>query len=391
MKLTWRKFTQKLAYFSLLGGLICLGGYSRAVGQAHPEFGPIEIQLKLAHAPRSIKEFTIHKHLPPWTQDKSLICWSFSTHSFIESELFRLYGSSPRLNVEYPLYFNLQEKARYWLQTRGRSRFYQGDLFSGALKVIQSYGTLPAEAYGQKHQVESRLDHHRLSDQLNQLLQKFKHPVKDRDFIFQLKSLIDQELGRPPEEFIWGGRSYTPQSFRDEVVNLPWRDYRVITSLSNKPLGEWVSLDVPDNWRGMKSYFNVSLQHFTQGVKHALHHGFTVAIDADVSEPSIQKTNRYAIHLSEDPVGDEQGYRGHMMASGETTDDHLMHIVGYLTIHGNEWYLVKDSVDSSWRDPDTRGYLFLHESYIKYKVLAYLVHQDGIPQIMSQLRRGHAP
>jgi bleomycin hydrolase len=70
--------------------------------------------------------------------------------------------------------------------------------------------------------------------------------------------------------------------------------------------------------------------------------------------------------------------------NGATSDDHAIHLIGCTSVGGEDWFLAKDSWNVAWRDGN-RGSLFLHSSYVKLKVLAFLVHRDGIPQVSALL------
>ena len=94
--------------------------------------------------PESAADFQSVPHLPCLNQDKTLVCWSFATTSFVESEMARLKLESVRLSVFYPVYWGYIEKAREFVRTRGSSRFSQGDLFTGVFDVCREYGAMPA-------------------------------------------------------------------------------------------------------------------------------------------------------------------------------------------------------------------------------------------------------
>ena len=186
--------------------------------------------------PETPNTFTQLKHLPPWQQGETSTCWSFATSSFIESELLRLKKPSPRLNVDYPLYYNLQKKARFWIHNQGKSHFSPGDLFTGVFDVIHTQGMVPAEIYGQKRSTSDQLNHHILYRDVKKLITQTKKANKnlnEEQLIKALIPLLDRELGRPPEQFTWQGKSYTPQSFVHQNITLPWKDYHVIMSLKD--------------------------------------------------------------------------------------------------------------------------------------------------------------
>ncbi|HBO73492.1 MAG TPA: aminopeptidase, partial [Marinilabiliales bacterium] len=63
----------------------------------------------------------------------------------------------------------------------------------------------------------------------------------------------------------------------------------------------------------------------------------------------------------------------------QTTDDHLMHLVGTAVDQkGTPYYLTKNSwaADSN----SLGGYLYMSESYIRLKTIAIQVHKDAIPE-----------
>ena len=86
--------------------------------------------------PGSLQLFNPVYHFPPVNQDTTNACWSFSTLSFIESELYRINGSSVKLSVMFPVYYAFIEKGKYFVKTRGKSRFKAGDLFPTVLCLL---------------------------------------------------------------------------------------------------------------------------------------------------------------------------------------------------------------------------------------------------------------
>jgi bleomycin hydrolase len=122
-------------------------------------------------------------------------------------------------------------------------------------------------------------------------------------------------------------------------------------------------------------------------MKTALNNGFTLAIDGDINEPGRMGEQDICIIPAYDIPGAyiNQEARDYRFDKGVTEDDHLMHIVGYGEVEGEDWFLVKDS----WRDAfegTHKGYFFFHKDYAKLKILAYLVHKDGVPAITERIK-----
>jgi len=339
--------------------------------------------------PESPEDFRPVKHLSPLNQDSTLICWSFSTSSFLESEMERLGRQPVRLSVVYPVYYVFIEKAKRYIQTRGASRFAPGDLFTGVIDIIKQYGAVPADVYGNKVEGKNTFNHNALYRDLQKLMERVKNEKlwNEKNVLPQVRRILDRYLGKPPAKFTWEKKTYTPASFLKDVVALPWDDYILVTSFQYAPFYEFAELKVPDNWRRQEVYYNVPLDLFYNSLKDALQAGYSVAIDADISEPSYERTKRYGVIPDYDipSTAITQEAREFRFNTGATTDDHLMHIVDYKAFDDEDWFLVKDSWRTAWAPGSTRGYMFFHSSYVKLKVLAYLVHKDGVPGIKEKM------
>ncbi|MEJ2053922.1 MAG: hypothetical protein P8X42_08390 [Calditrichaceae bacterium] len=122
----------------------------------------LEKYIKKLHKPESINEFSNIFHLSPVNQDTTNACWSFATTSFIESEMHRLGMKPVRLSVMYPFFHAYIEKAREYVRTRGASRFAPGDLFTGVIEIIKTYGIVPESAYPGKTHNRSTRNHEQL-------------------------------------------------------------------------------------------------------------------------------------------------------------------------------------------------------------------------------------
>lgn len=336
--------------------------------------------------PETVSDFKPVPHLSPLNQDSTLICWSFSTSSFLESEMERLGREPLRLSVVFPVYNVFVEKAKRYIQTRGASRFAPGDLFTGVLDIVRTYGAIPADAYGNKVEGSNTFNHNALYRELSQLMDRVKRERlwNEKNVLPQVKRILNRHLGAPPSKFTWKGATYTPQTFVRDVVTLPWDEYVLVTSFQYAPFGSKTELKVPDNWRRNDAYLNVPLDVFYNSLKDALQSGYSAAIDADISEPSYERTKRYAFIPPYDMPANAitQEAREFRFVTGATTDDHLVHAIDYRSFDGEDWFLVKDSWRTAWEPGSSRGYVFFHGSYVKLKVLAYLVHRDAVPDVV---------
>lgn len=337
----------------------------------------------------SIGNFSPLPHFPPMNQDSTLVCWSFATTSFIESEMLRVGRDSVRLSVLFFVYYRLLEKAEAILDSKGKVRFSPGDLFSGVLDVVRRVGVVPAVAYEGEKQRSSKYNHTRLYKELDSLLVAIlrNNSLSNESARERIQMLLNTHLGIPPRQFTYKGKHYTPTTFRDSVVALNFDDYVTVTSFLYAPYFTFTTLDVPDNWKNDSSFYNLPLETYLSALREALANGFTVVIDADITEKSYNETKQWCVvpNVDVNNVRDLVTERERMFKTGETTDDHLMHVVGYVQYDGSDWYLAKDSWTTAW-EGSGQGYMMIHSSYVALKILAYMVHRDGVPSLKEFLQ-----
>jgi bleomycin hydrolase len=127
-------------------------------------------------------------------------------------------------------------------------------------------------------------------------------------------------------------------------------------------------------------------------VKSAVRNGSTVLIGGDVSEPGFDAWNQVAMVPSFDIPSEYIDENARLMRfnNGSTTDDHGMHIVGYLEHDGKDWYLVKDSGAGSrncGKESKNFGFYFMSEDYVKLKMMDIMVHKDVMKDILSKFQK----
>ena len=147
--------------------------------------------------------------------------------------------------------------------------------------------------------------------------------------------------------------------------------------------------EVGDNWWHSSDYYNVPLDVFMAALKNAVRKGYTLAIGGDVSEPGFDRTTQCAVvpdfDIPSAYINDDA--RQFRFSNHTTTDDHGLHLVGYLEKDGKDWYLVKDSGSGSRNnDPNAKefGYYFFSEDYVKLKMMDFMVHKDAVKDILAK-------
>jgi bleomycin hydrolase len=206
-----------------------------------------------------------------------------------------------------------------------------------------------------------------------------------------IRSIMDHYLGRPPQTIKVEGKEMTPQQYLRDVIKINLDDQIDLLSLMQMPYWEKVVYEVPDNWWLSKDYYNVPLDNYMDVVKKALKMGYTFAIGGDVSEAGMDARDYQAAVVPTFDIPSEyidENARQMRFSNGSTTDDHGMHVVGFLEKNGKTWFLVKDSGAGSKTGGKANnknyGYYFFHEDYIKLKMIDLLVHRDVVKDILTK-------
>ncbi len=326
-------------------------------------------------------------HFPPVAQYLTGTCWSFSTTSFYESEVYRLTGQKVKLSEIWTVYWEYVEKMRRFVRERGDSLIDEGSESNALPRIWKQYGIVPEEAYPGVLSKDGRHDHSRLIAQLKELSAWVKaNDIWDEDRVLALtRVILDRELGVPPERFAYQGREYTPQQFLAQVVKINLDDYAEFMSTLSLPFYTRGEYKVPDNWWHDASYYNVPLDEWYAALKHAVQQGYTVAIGGDVSEPGYNGFENAAVVPTFDipQAYIDQSAREFRFANHTTTDDHGLHLVGWTSVDGRDWFLIKDSARSS-RWGKFEGYYFYRDDYVRLKMLTFVVHKDAVRELLAK-------
>jgi len=271
-------------------------------------------------------------HNPPVAQYNTGTCWSFSTTSFYESEVFRLTGEKVKLSEIWTVYWEYVEKVRRFVRERGDSLIAEGSESNAVPRIWKAYGAVPAEAYAGVLSADGRHDHEHLVGQLNELADWVKaHDAWDEERVLALaRVVLDRELGAPPTNFTYRGTPYAPKEFLAKVLKLDLDAYVEVMSTLSVPFWTKGSYDVPDNWWKDESYNNVPLDVWYGGLVGAVKAGYTVAIGGDVSEPGINGFEDAAVVPTFDIPQEyiDQDSRELRFNNHTSEDDHGIHLVG---------------------------------------------------------------
>jgi len=324
------------------------------------------------------------KHTPPVNQGKTNTCWAFSTVSFLESEIMRLSGKTYQLSAMWVVYHAYLEKARNYYEQQGKARLSGGGLAHDVVTIIQKYGIVQQHDYAGLKGAATMHDHTELDQAMRKILNSLI-PIEDMttDFaVLAVRQILDDYLGVPPDTIEVEGQSMTPQAFAQEILKLPLENYLQITSFQSFPFYTSGKLGLPDNWLQFDRYLNVPLNEFLALIRGAITNNFSVVIDMDLSEAGYRKEQSLATlnadHSTIDSI--DQQIRERHFASQATTDDHLQHLIGFAPCPdegGFNWYLIKDSLPSSYNSA-SKGYIYMREDYVRLKVLSFMVHKEAV-------------
>ena len=330
-------------------------------------------------------------------QGSSGTCWSYSTNSYLESEMIRM-GKQP---VELAQIFSARnayiEKGRNYVRMHGAVTLGDGGALHDVINMYSKYGALPQEIYTGLNYGTSKNKFAEMSAFTEAILAAaVKNPNGELTPNWEkaLTAVIDSYLGEVPKTFTYKGKSYSPQTFAKEVVGINPSEYVEMSSFTDSPYYTKTMLMVPDNW-SFDQIYNVKMNDMTDIIDHALKNGFTVAWATDVSEKSFSWKNGIAYvptKRAEDMTAEEKedmfnGPKPEMEITPElrqkafdnyqTTDDHGMHIIGLAKDQtGKEYYVVKNSWGAT---NDYKGYLYESKNFLKYKTTAFMVNKAGLP------------
>jgi len=334
---------------------------------------------------------------PVISQGRTGTCWSFSTSSFLESEIIRLTGKHIDLSEMYQVRNTYPKKAENFVMRQGKAQFSEGGLAHDVINSVRDYGLVPQQVYTGLLSDTSTHNHSEMVAVLEAMVKTYiENPGKklSKNWSKAIDAILDVYLGQKVNTFTYESKQYTPQSFLEMTKIIP-DDYVTLTSFTNAPFYTSFILNIPDNWSNGKM-LNIPLNDMIQTIDNALKNGFTVELDCDVSErtfsskygvavvpesPAHNKEALTAIYQERDVT---QEYRQNEFENYTTTDDHLMHITGLLKDqNGTKYYKVKNSWGTDANRTTYNGYVYFSEAYIKLKTISIMVHEDAVPKAIT--------
>jgi bleomycin hydrolase len=341
-------------------------------------------------SPNKLSDYKSFWANPVISQGNAGTCWAFSTISFLESEVYRINKKKVKISEIYTVYWEYVEKARGFVQTRGKSLFSEGSEGNAVTRIWKRYGTVPASAYKGLLNGRKYHSHAKMFKEMKAYLDALKvsNAWNEEQVLHTIKDIMNHYIGQPPVTFNVDGTSYTPMTYLTDYLNINPDDYVEILSYKQEPYWKKCAYDVPDNWWFSEDYYNVPLDTYMKTVKSAIKNGYTMAIGGDVSEAGFLRSTQVAMIPKFDIPSEyiDDNARQFRFSNTTTTDDHGMHLVGYTEKDGVTWFLIKDSSSGSRNNDENApefGYYFFHEDYFKLKMMDFTVHKDAVKNVLK--------
>lgn len=339
--------------------------------------------------PATVDEFNRIWSQPPIQQYKTLSCWCFATISMLESELKRLYGQEIKLSEMYIVYWEFVEKARRFVREKGNSLFSGGSEPNAVIERMKQYGAVRANDYSGLLPGKTEHDHTQMFEEMKNYLDdcQRRNFWNEEKIISEIRKILNKHMGEPPVAIEVDGQMITPKEFVGNVLRIPLNDYVAIMSFKYLPFYTKGEFKVPDNWWHSQEYYNLPLDEFYQAILASVKKGYSLAISVDFSEPGNSGEFNVAVVPTFDIPHDyiDQDSREFRFANSSTTDDHVLHLVGYKETPKNTWFLMKDSWWTAYVGP-IKGYFFYRDDYIKLKALAFLIHREAVASWLAKFQ-----
>ncbi len=349
-------------------------------------------------------------------QANSGTCWAYSGQSFLEDELIRTGKGDYDLSEMFVVSHSYRDKGRKYVRLHGKLNFAQGGSFYDVLYVLKSYGAVPRSVLPGLNYGTTKNQHGEMEAGLKGFLDAIitnPNGKLSTAWYPAFESIIDQYLGKLPEEFTFKGKKYTPKSYA-QALGLNADDYVSLTSFTHHPFYSKFALEIEDNWRWAESY-NLPIDELMRTMEHAIDKGYTIAWGSDVSEQGftrdgiavladveeietkgsdqarwvglnrgerhtlLQKLIRSANVPEIDPT---QEYRQKGYDNFELTDDHGMVIYGIAKNQiGRKFFMVKNS----WGETgEYKGHWYASYNFVKGKTMNIVLHRSAIPEDIAK-------
>jgi len=319
-------------------------------------------------------------------------CWSFSASSFLESEIYRNSGEMIDISEMFNVRNTYKAKAWTYVMRQGKIQFSEGGLAHDVMNSVQKNGLMPETAYSGLVGNVKKHNHEKIVPELQKVLDTYIKNDKNSKYTnwkIAVDSILNVYIGTPPTDFEYNGNEYNPMSFL-KMTNINTHNYLTLTSFLHEPFNTEFILNIPDNFSN-GNFYNIPLNTMVEEVDNALKNGYTLALDCDVSEntfsskygvaviPNYDLENEKSLTYIVEEQNITSDFRQSEFENFDTTDDHLMHIIGLVKDqNGTEYYKVKNSWGTDSNRIGNNGYIYMSKAFFKLKTISVMVHIDAL-------------
>src|SRR5690606_33794817 len=153
---------------------------------------------------------------PVISQGVTGTCWSFSSTSFLESEIIRLTGKKIDLSEMYQVRNTYPLKAENFIMRQGKAQFSEGGLAHDVINSVAKIGLVPEEAFSGLFAGETTYNHAEMVAVLEAMLKTYvDNPGRKLSPKWKpaIESVLDIYIGKNVTNFSFEGKQYTPQTF----------------------------------------------------------------------------------------------------------------------------------------------------------------------------------
>jgi bleomycin hydrolase len=316
-------------------------------------------------------------------------CWSYATCSFLESELIQSGKGIFDLSEDFFIYQAYLDKAMNYILRKGMTSFRRGGLSHDVFRIIKEKGIMPDPFY--------KIDYIRNNHEPEDVLEAYLNTILKEEYLTEnwmkhYKALLDSYFSDRSDQFKYSGAIFTPPAF-SKYLQINVDNYVSLTSFTHHPFYSEFVLELRDNYAGGSS-LNLPLSDFLAAIDTCLIKGYTLVWDGCVDGDGfsynkglamIPNTEKKNFELNPDIIERtvDQQKRQIAFERLQTTDDHLMHIIGIAKNgQGKKFYIIKDS---GGEYGPFKGYLYMSEMYLLMNTISVTLNKSSLPRTVRLL------
>ncbi|MCF0184197.1 MAG: aminopeptidase [Bacteroidaceae bacterium] len=338
-------------------------------------------------------------------QKSSGRCWLFSGMNVLQNLAIEKNKDGVKdINFShvYLSFYDQLEKANLFLQTIIDTRktdvsdrrleyilrhpIGDGGTFTGVADLVEKYGLVPADVMPETYQSEntSAMQKH-ITTVLRRAVPTLRQdPSKKVEVLKDVYRILVLCCGQPPKEFTWKGKTYTPQSFRDEVCPAAGelRDYVMIANDPLRPYYKMYDIDLArhmydgHNW----CHLNLPWREMADIAIRCLKDSTAMYFSCDVAK--FMDRNGGRLDLANTNVPALLGVRMDMpkaeaMMTYESGSSHAMTLVG-VALEGDR--PVRWKIENSWGQTGAKGFLVATDDWMDLYAYRLVVNKKYLDE-----------